>query len=326
MSQLRAGLIGLGEMGRHHLRVLQRLDGVTLVGIHDPVAADEITGRPVDRTIEELLARDLDMCVVASPTTAHLEHGMALARAGVHALVEKPAALDHASALQLAETFDEAGLVGCVGHIERYNPAMQALRARLAAGELGDIYQVATRRQGPFPTRVLDVGVVLDLATHDIDSTAWVTKSRYSTIAARLAHRSGRRHEDLVAAVGTLADGTIVNHLINWLSPLKERVTLVSGEKGSLVADTVAADLTFYANGAAAVEWESLQSFRGVVQGDVVRYAIPKPEPLAVELSAFRDAVLGVCDDVVTMREAAEVVRIAEAVADSAATGATVAL
>jgi predicted dehydrogenase len=326
LSQLRVGLIGLGEMGRHHARVLQALGGVRLVGVCDPLAPEDSPGCPVDRTPEALLARGIDACVVASPTTAHLEHGLMLAEAGVHALVEKPISLDHVSATRLAEAFDAAGLVGAVGHIERYNPALQALRTRLASGELGEIYQVATRRQGPFPTRVLDVGVVLDLATHDIDSTAWVTKQRYTSVSARVAHRSGRRHEDLVGIVATLEDGTVVNHLVNWLSPLKERMTVVSGERGSYVADTVNADLTFYANGAARVEWETLKSFRGVVQGDVVRYAIPKPEPLAVELAAFRDAVLGVADDVVTMHEAAEVVRVAEAVSESATTGLTVGL
>ncbi len=219
LSQLRAGLIGLGEMGRHHARVLQALDGVQLVGVCDPLAPEDSPGCPVDRTPEALLARGIDVCVVASPTTAHLEHGLMLAEAGVHTLVEKPISLDHASATRLAEAFGAAGLVGAVGHIERYNPALQALRTRLASGELGEIYQVATRRQGPFPTRVLDVGVVLDLATHDIDSTAWVTKQRYTSVSARVAHRSGRRHEDLVGIVATLEDGTVVNHLVNWLSP-----------------------------------------------------------------------------------------------------------
>jgi UDP-N-acetylglucosamine 3-dehydrogenase len=326
VSRLRAGLVGLGEMGRHHARVLGRLDGVQLVGICDPVVPQEGSPCPVDRTLEELLERGLDMCVVASPTTAHLEQGLMLAAAGVHTLVEKPISLDHGSAMRLADAYDAAELVGGVGHIERYNPALQALRARLAGGELGEIYQVATRRQGPFPTRVLDVGVVLDLATHDIDSTAWVTEQQYSSVSARVAHRSGRRHEDLVSIVASLEDGTVANHLVNWLSPLKERMTVVSGELGSFVADTVTADLTFYANGAARVEWETLKSFRGVVQGDVVRYAIPKPEPLAVELAAFRDAVLGLDHDIVTMREAVEVVRVAEAVSESAATGLTVAL
>jgi UDP-N-acetylglucosamine 3-dehydrogenase len=326
LSELRAGLVGFGEMGRHHARVLRSLDGVHLVGICDPATSPNDAGCPVDRTLERLLERGLDLCVVASPTTAHLEHGLILAEAGVHTLIEKPVSLDHVSAMRLAQAFDAAALIGAVGHIERFNPALQALRARLAAGELGEIYHVATRRQGPFPTRVLDVGVVLDLATHDIDSTAWVSQQRYASVSARVAHRSGRRHEDLVSIVATLTDGTVVNHLVNWLSPLKERLTVVSGELGSFVADTVNADLTFYANGAARVEWEALKSFHGVVQGDVIQYAIPKPEPLAVELAAFRDAVLGVADDIVTLHEAAEVVRVASAVAQSAASGTTIAL
>jgi len=208
-----------------------------------------------------------------------------------------------------------------VGHIERYNPALQELRRRLTNGELGALYQVATRRQGPFPPRIADVGVVLDLATHDVDLTAWVTKRSYATLSARTAHRSGLQHEDLVAAVGTLSDGTVVNHLVNWLSPLKERVTVVTGERGTLVADTINADLTFFSNGLAPVSWETMASFRGVVQGDVIRYAIPKREPLVVELEAFRDAVLGVDRRIVTIEDATHTVEVAEAMLRASETG-----
>ena len=96
--------------------------------------------------------------------------------------------------------------------------------------------------------------------------------------------------------IGRLADGTVVNHLVNWLSPMKERVTIVTGEKGCFVADTLTADLTFYANSSVATipAWEAMQAFRGVSEGDMVRYAIAKPEPLRTELEAFRDAVLDV--------------------------------
>jgi UDP-N-acetylglucosamine 3-dehydrogenase len=167
------------------------------------------------------------------------------------------------------------------------------------------------------------VGVILDLATHDVDLTAWVTGSAYETVTAHTAHRSGRVHEDLVAAVALLENGIVASHLVNWLSPLKERVTIVSGERGSFVADTITADLTFFANGVAPVEWETLQSFRGVVQGDVIRYAIAKPEPLAVELQAFCDAVRGVRHDIVTLEEATHVVAVAEAMLRSAQQGAS---
>ena len=116
---------------------------------------------------------------------------MVLAEAGVHTLIEKPLALDVDSARRVSDAFESRGLVGCVGQIERYNPALQNLRMRLHDGELGSVHQIVTRRQGPFPNRVADVGVVKDLATHDIDLTAWVTDSQFRSVAARTAYKSG---------------------------------------------------------------------------------------------------------------------------------------
>jgi UDP-N-acetylglucosamine 3-dehydrogenase len=312
---LRAGLIGLGMMGRNHARVLQHLEGVELVAVADPLgdrhhAASRV---PVVQTIEQLLEHDLDLCVVAAPTEDHEPIGLALAAAGVHAMVEKPLSDDVASARRLVQAFTEAGLVGAVGHIERFNPALQQLRARLEAGELGEIYQIATRRVGPFPGRIRDVGVIKDLATHDVDLTAWVAGSRFVEISARTAHKSGRDHEDLVAATGTLDDGTVTNHLVNWLSPMKERVTVVTGERGAFIADTLTADLTFHANGEVHTNWEAISRFRGVSEGDMVRYAIAKPEPLATEHAAFRDAILGRGQDIVTMQQGLQAVAVAEA-------------
>lgn len=326
MADLRAGLIGLGMMGRHHARVLQSLEGVELVAVADPggdmhgVAG---TLSPL-ASVEEVVAAGIDYCVVAVPTAHHEEVGLALARAGVHALVEKPLAGTVAEAARLADAFDAAGLVGAVGHIERYNPALQNLRRRLEQGELGDLYQVVTRRQGPFPARIADVGVVLDLATHDIDLTAWVTRQEFRSISARTAHKSGRQHEDLVALVGQLSGGVVTSHLVNWLSPMKERVTVVTGEKGAFVADTLSADLTFYANGTVPTNWAHIANFRGVSEGDMVRYAIAKPEPLRTEHEAFRDAVLGQGSDVVTMRQGMATVAAAQATLESARSGRTV--
>ena len=298
---LRAGLIGLGMMGRHHARVLGSLEGVELVAVADPGGDPHgiAGGRPVLSSVEELIAVGLDYCMVAVPTAFHEEVGVALAAAGVHAMVEKPLAADTASARRLATAFESAGLVGAVGHIERYNPALQEARRRLA-------------------------GVVKDLGTHDIDLTAWVTGQTYVSVSAQVAHRSGREHEDLVAIVGLLSDGTVTNHLVNWLSPLKERVTIITGERGTFVADTLTADLTYFANGTVTTEkWNAIADFRGVSEGDVVRYAISKPEPLRTEHEAFRDAVLGKESDIVTMEQGLATVAVAEAALLSAATGTT---
>ena len=326
MPDLRAGLIGLGMMGRHHARVLGALPGVELVAVADPGGDvhGAAAGRPVHEDIHQLIAAGIDYCMVAVPTAYHEEVGLALAEAGVHAIIEKPLAPDTPAAEKLANAFATRGLVGAVGHIERYNPALQQARARLEAGDLGEVHQVATRRQGPFPARIADVGVVKDLGTHDIDLTAWVTQQSFVTVAARTAYKSGREHEDLVAVVGQLSNGTVTNHLVNWLSPLKERVTIITGERGTLVADTLTADLTYYANGEVATTWDDIANFRGVSEGDVVRYAIPKPEPLRVEHEQFRNAVLGEDADIVTLEQGLATVRVAEACIQSAATGQTI--
>lgn len=322
---LRAGLLGLGMMGRHHARVLSSLPGVDLVAVADAAGDrhDVAGGRPVLADVEQLIRHGIDYCMVAIPTALHEDVALALAAAGIHALVEKPLSPDVESSTRITEAFEAAGLVGAVGHIERYNPALQEARRRLESGEIGQVHQIVTRRQGPFPARIADVGVVKDLATHDIDLTAWVAQQPFLSVSAQISHRSGREHEDLVAVVGQLADGTVTSHLVNWLSPFKERVTVITGDRGAFVADTLTADLTFHANGTVDTEWDDVARFRGVSEGDMIRYAIAKPEPLRSEHEAFRDALLGMDADIVTMRQGLATVSVAESVLRSAMTGET---
>ena len=315
-------------MGRNHARVLRSIDGIDLVAVADPAGdVHNMAGsaRVVD-TVAEMIAHGIDMAVVATPTVYHLGTGLELAEAGVHTLIEKPLATDGAEAKQLVDAFEAAGLVNAVGHIERCNPALVALRARLDNGDLGEIYQVATRRQGPFPNRIADVGVVKDLATHDIDLTAWVLQDKYERVSAHTAHKSGRPHEDLISITAKTVGGVVVSHLVNWLSPLKERLTIVTGEKGAFVADTLNADLTFHENGLVATEWDQIATFRGVTEGNSTRYAISKPEPLKVQHEAFRDAVRGERHDVVTMREGMRTVAVADACIQSAREGRAVSI
>lgn len=328
MANLKAGLIGLGMMGRHHARVLSSLDGVDLVAVADPGGDPHHVagGRPVLADVQGIIDAGVDYCMVAVPTAFHEEVGLALAEAGIHALIEKPLAKDTASAQKLADAFADAGLVAGVGHIERFNPALQEARKRIEAGQLGEVFQIATRRQGPFPNRISDVGVIFDLASHDIDLTAWVVGQRFAKVSAFTAKRSGRPFEDLVAMSGELTGGTVTDHLVNWLSPLKERVTTITGERGAFVANTLTAELTFYANGASVNSWDNLAQFRGVTEGDVIGYGINKPEPLRTEHEHFRDAVLGKDTDIVTMQQGLDTVVVCEAAVQSAATGTTITL
>lgn len=323
---LRAGLIGLGMMGRHHARVLRQIEGVELVAVADPAGDPHgVAGDlPVLPDVGALIDAGLDTAMVAVPTRYHEEVALALAEAGVHTMVEKPIASTVASGTRVAQAFADRGLVSAVGHVERFNPALQELRRRIARGDLGEIYQISTSRQGPFPARIADVGVVKDLASHDIDLTAWIAQSPYAAVSARTAHRSGREHEDMVLVTGVLENGIVVNHVVNWLSPKKERQTVVTGAKGAYVADTATGDLTFFENGTTPMLWDSVAAFRGVSEGDVTRYALSKREPLVVEQETFRDAVLGHETDVVTMSEGLRTLAVAEAILESAATGRTV--
>jgi UDP-N-acetylglucosamine 3-dehydrogenase len=316
MRPLRAGVVGLGTMGRHHVRVLGDLPGVQLVGATDPEprARKAVRTIPVTADLEELLSLGIDMCVIATPTLTHTDIGLRLADAGVHTLIEKPLASDPENGRLLAKAFDERGLVGCVGHIERYNPALSALRARLAQGELGSVFQITTRRQGPFPQRIRDVGVVMDLATHDIDLTQWVTGCRYRKVAAFTSRPSGRLHEDLVVISGVLSDGTVTSHLVNWLSSMKERVVTVTGERGCLQASTLVNELWFHRNGSVTIDSPVEPRFHGASEGDSIRYAVAKREALIVELETFRDAVLQESSDIVTLDQGVDTLEVAYAI------------
>jgi predicted dehydrogenase len=319
MPKLRTAIIGLGMMGTNHARVLSNLEGVELVAVADPQgdAQKVLPQIKVLNSVDEVIKLGVDYCVISAPTAFHEEIASQLIANGIHFLVEKPIADTYASAVKIRDAAKAAKVIGAVGHIERFNSALQEARKRVLAGELGTIYQVATRRQGPFPSRISDVGVVKDLATHDIDLTSWITGKKYLQVSANAAFRSGREHEDLISVSGLLEDSIVVSHLVNWLSPLKERKIIITGEKGTFVADTLRADLTFYENGKIEISQSELAHFRGVTQGDVHILAFEKPEPLIVEHQNFRDAVLGKPSNIVSLEEGTTTVKIADAIIES---------
>lgn len=328
MGDIRVGILGIGSMGRHHVRNARNTKGFDLVALADPVGdkfgvAGDLAVLP---DVDALIAEGVDAAIVAVPTVFHEEAALKLAEAGVHALVEKPLSFSVESGERIAKAFSDAGLIGAVGYVERCNPALLEMRRRIRDGQLGEVYQIITRRQSPFPARIADVGVVKDLATHDVDLAAWVAGSTYETVYAQTAYRSGREHEDMMVASGRFANGVLVNHLVNWLSPYKDRTTIVTGERGALVADTAMGDLTFYENGSFPVEWDQIANFRGVSEGEVTRYALAKREPLAVEHEHFRDAILGVSNEHVSMGEGLTTLRVLEAMLESAKTGESIRL
>ena len=326
---LRGAVLGLGMMGRHHARLLQGTPGVVFAGAVDPegdrygAVADAAL---VFSSIDALMpAARPDFVVVAVPTEDHVETVRALASAGVHLLIEKPLAATVEEAREIIGLCGSAGVRAAVGFVERCNPALAELRRRTQGGQLGELFLIATERVGPFPNRVRDVGVVKDLATHDLDLVRWIGGSRIERLAAQTQHRMGREHEDLVLVTGRLESSVSFNTIVDWLSPAKVRTTRVLGERGMLVADTLTADLTFYANGETSSEWSASQALRGVSEGDATRYALARREPLLVELEAFLAFIAGDDDaHVVSLAEGLEAAVYADAVLDAASSGETV--
>jgi predicted dehydrogenase len=310
-------------MGKNHLRVLSSLEQVDLVGVADPLSADLAT-KDVDfgvfENYKELMSQNLDYCVIAAPTGFHREIAIYALNRDINCLIEKPVAVNFQEAIEIKKVASEKGLLVGIGHIERYNSAIRELRKRLLLGDLGEIYQISIRRQGPFPARIADVGVVKDLATHDIDLAMWLSESKFKDVNAQTAFRSGREYEDLVSVNGQLQNNVIVNLLVNWLSPLKERSITVTGEKGAFVVDTLNSDLTFYENGIHEVSQDTYLHFKGVKQGNVTTFAFDKPEPLRVEHEQFRDKLLGCAAEIVSIDEGVETVKVADAILVSSAT------
>ncbi len=328
---MRGGVIGLGMIGRHHARLLQNSDRVRFIGAVDP---DGDRYRAVhDRenvlaSVDALLDRGpLDFAIVSVPTSLHLAVAEQLASAGVSMLIEKPLGPSSEDARRIVEICRSAGVQGAVGHVERFNPALQELRRRLLGGQIGRLFTASTVRTGPFPARIQDVGVIKDLGTHDIDLVSWLSDSTIATVAAQTQHLSGREHEDLVLVTGGLESGAAFNIVVDWVSPTKVRSTRVLGERGLLLADTLTGDLYFYENAEVRIVWSATQQFRGVSEGNVTRYALARDEPLRVEHEAFLDQLRGRGEaEIVTLEQGVEIVKVAEAVIESARSGQTVSL
>lgn len=328
---LRAGVVGLGMMGRNHVRVWdEAVEGVELVAVADPdpsALARATTGRRARgfEDAERMLAEEeLDLVSIVAPTSLHLPVTLAALRSGANVLVEKPIAATRDEATQMIEAAETAGRMLTVGHIERFNPAIRELRRRLAAGELGRIFQVKATRLGPFPARIRDVGVVVDLAPHDLDVMRYLVASEPIRLYAETERRIHTEHEDLFNGIIKFANGVVGVLDINWLTPTKRRTLTVTGERGMLLADYIAQDLVLFANPDAPETWENPGAgdrTTSVAEGEMTRYSIRRQEPLVVELDEFARAVRDGGPPPVAPRDAMIALLLARTMVESAETG-----
>ncbi|HEX6029952.1 MAG TPA: Gfo/Idh/MocA family oxidoreductase [Tepidiformaceae bacterium] len=324
---LRAAVIGLGSMGANHARVFSDLPGVELAAVVDPdpervARATHRSHTPGFPDVATMLRETRpDMASVVVPTMLHEDVALQVIDAGAHLLVEKPIAATVESGRRIARAAEAKGLVLTVGHIERFNPAVRELKARLEAGQGGAVLQVRARRVGPFPHRIRDVGVIHDLGPHDIDIMRFLLDDEIDRVYAEARSHIATGNEDLFAGMITFRRGAMGILDINWLTPTKERTLTVLCEKGMFVADYAAQSLCFYENYAASAREGAPAS---VTEGPMTRYPITNREPLRAELEAFRDAVLAGGPAPVSARDGMVALAVAEALVQSAANRAPV--
>jgi UDP-N-acetylglucosamine 3-dehydrogenase len=295
---IKAAVIGVGSMGKNHARVYTELPDVRLVAIAD---ADGETAGEVGKRLgvkayqdyREMLAVEQPEAVsIVVPTALHMEVAIAAMQAGADILVEKPIAATIEEAQCIIEQARSLGRQLMVGHIARFNPAIQVLKKKLEAGNLGRIFQIICRRVGPFPARIRDVGVVIDLAPHDLDMMRFLTGLDPLRVYAETEQRIHTEHEDLMSGLVRFPDGVTGTLEINWLTPTKVREVLVLGERGLFRVDDLTQDLYFFENEQAnGTLWPALQTLKGVSEGSMIRYALQRYEPLKAELQGFCNAV-----------------------------------
>jgi Predicted dehydrogenases and related proteins len=277
---LRMGVAGAGVMGRNHARVLTDIRDVTLTALFDPdpAVADgvaEVYGATGVTTLEAFIETGLDAAVVATPNRTHADIGVALLEAGIHVLVEKPIAATVADAQRLIDAAQANQRVLMVGQVERFNPAVEAVK-RAIQGE--DVISIQITRVGPFPPRMGEVGVVIDLAVHDIDIIRHLTGSEITEVQPQLARTKAER-EDTALLQFRLANGTIAHITTNWVTPYKTRTLQVATKTKFIVADLMTRQVTEYFG----QQPDGSYSTRGVMSWP--------NEPLKKELEAFAHAI-----------------------------------
>jgi predicted dehydrogenase len=327
------GIVGLGFMGRRYARFLNGIEGVRVAGVYDVdaaltrvVAAE--SGGTVHPDLESLVqAEDVAGVIVCTPEDRHLEPALAALAAGKPLMVEKPIAdtLDAARAIENAAK--RADVPVLVGHLLRFEPRWVAAAQRIAAGEIGDVVSIATRRIGNIGDQQVLRGrttIPLYYGVHDLDVMRWFAGAEATTVFAQrragVVRAAGYDVDDCYCAVVTFANGVLGSAELGWHVPVaaasaRTAGVLVIGARGVIQIDQMETGFERWADGGLdraldAVFWSEA-------------YGVPGGA-LGLELRHFVDCVRGRRQPAIALADAIEALRLSLAMETSAATGVVV--
>jgi predicted dehydrogenase len=277
---LRIGVVGVGVMGSNHARVLAGLSNVTLAGVADPDPersgfVARTLGCPAVATVEELLDLKPDAVSIAAPTELHHQVALQCIARGIHVLVEKPIASTVEEGEGIVAAARRAGVTLMIGHVERFNPAVEAIKEAVR-GE--HILSIGITRVGPFPPRMSKVGVVIDLAVHDIDLIRWFTDSEIVEVQPQVSSAVAER-EDIALLQFRTANGVLAHINTNWLTPFKARTVTVATRAKYIMGDLLTRQVT------------ECFGFQPDGSYSMRHLSVGHSEPLRSELTAFIEAV-----------------------------------
>lgn len=316
-KKIRVAVIGAGNMGRHHVRNYINLPGAELLGIADVnPATKEMAAEYGVAYFEDYLKMldelKPDAVSIVVPTPFHATIGLEAMKRGIHCLIEKPIASTVAEANKLIAMAKKKNLVFTVGHIERYNPLIRAIKELVVdKKKLGVITSVVCQRVGGFPKVEPKTDVIIDLAVHDIDILNYLI-GRYPK--AIYGHSSRTHHSQKVDSAEILMDYGKVSGFVraNWLTPVKIRTISITGSKGYLEGNYITQELTLYEHNMKKTKDSQFNSFV-LSFGEPKKEIIPVKfeEPLAVELKSFLDKLSGKRDaQLVDPKDAREALKL----------------
>lgn len=293
MDKINAAVIGVGAMGKNHARVYSEMGNVSLVAVCDSnkelaKGISDAYGTNYYTDYKEMLKKEkIEAASICVPTILHKQVATDFIKNNVDVLVEKPIAATIYEAKEIINEAEKNKVKLMIGHIERFNPVVIELKRRVRKNQLGKIYNVHCSRMGPTVHRITDVGVIIDLAIHEIDVLKYLIDSKIKRVYAETAQRIHSTHEDLLIGTIRFENGILGVINSNWLTPKIVREISVAGENGMFVADYFKQELSFYENEFVKRNLKHKFYSMMVLEGKKRKIKIKNCEPLKNELIAF---------------------------------------